>query len=420
MEAGGGRYSTRLRSAHQGTSENNEVLPGKRTLRQSQRGGGNVAKRALGDITNNAVINGGNGYPQEKKTTNAQRLPLASKPQEKSSSLRRTQPSQGSLRSMPNRRDVSVEQRRQYQSSLEPDHGTRKPKTSVTNDLNERMAEIKLRNVLDIDANDHQDHLACSEYVKEIFDHWKRVEAKYLPSKDYMSQQPDLSDKMRSILVDWLVDVHQKFKLSPDTLFLTVNVVDRFLSTEKVVRQKLQLVGVSSMLIASKYHEIYAPETNDFVYISDRAYTREEILKMEATVLNRLGFNVTTPSPNVFLARFMKAAGCNKKSASYATYCLELAQQEYRLVGIVPSQLAASACYLSGKQTSSMVWNETLEHYTGFREEELMETVRVMYNLVASSTPNSRLTAVRRKYSQVKHHEVAKMELLSMSFPTQY
>ncbi len=83
---------------------------------------------------------------------------------------------------------------------------------------------------------------------------------------------------MRSILIDWLIEVHLKFKLVPETLFLTVNLIDRYLQHKQVTRQKLQLVGVTAMLIASKYEEIYAPIVKDFVYITDNAYTKEEIL----------------------------------------------------------------------------------------------------------------------------------------------
>jgi cyclin B len=83
---------------------------------------------------------------------------------------------------------------------------------------------------------------------------------------------------MRAILVDWLIEVHYKFKLMPETLFLTMNLIDRFLERSDVLRTKLQLVGVTAMLIACKYEEIYAPEVRDFVYITDKAYTREEIL----------------------------------------------------------------------------------------------------------------------------------------------
>jgi hypothetical protein len=92
------------------------------------------------------------------------------------------------------------------------------------------------------------------------------------------TKQTDINEKMRAILVDWLIEVHYKFKLMPETLFLTVNLIDRFLEKIDVVRTKLQLVGVTAMLIACKYEEIYAPEVRDFVYITDKAYTREEIL----------------------------------------------------------------------------------------------------------------------------------------------
>ena len=77
---------------------------------------------------------------------------------------------------------------------------------------------------------------------------------------DYMDSQPEINDKMRAILVDWLIDVHRKFELSPETLFLTINIIDRFLAVKTVPRRELQLVGISAMLMASKYEEIWPPE----------------------------------------------------------------------------------------------------------------------------------------------------------------
>ena len=78
--------------------------------------------------------------------------------------------------------------------------------------------------------------------------------------RNYMDLQPDINAKMRSILVDWLIEVHRKFDLMPETLYLTMNIVDRFLSVKVVPRKELQLVGISAMLIACKYEEIWAPE----------------------------------------------------------------------------------------------------------------------------------------------------------------
>ncbi len=92
-----------------------------------------------------------------------------------------------------------------------------------------------------------------------------------------MTRQLDINEKMRAILVDWIIEVHLKFKLLPETLFLTISLIDRYLERVQIKRNNLQLVGVTAMLIASKYEEIYAPEVRDFVYITDNAYTKEEI-----------------------------------------------------------------------------------------------------------------------------------------------
>lgn len=102
-----------------------------------------------------------------------------------------------------------------------------------------------------------------------------RIQGNYSVLPSYMTQQADINERMRSILVDWLVDVHLKFKLRTETLFLTVHVIDRYLAKEQTTRNKLQLVGCTAMLVAAKYEEIYAPEVRDFVYISDKVRTRQ-------------------------------------------------------------------------------------------------------------------------------------------------
>lgn len=91
------------------------------------------------------------------------------------------------------------------------------------------------------------------------------------------AMQKDITPSMRGILIDWLVEVAEEYKLVPDTLYLTVAYIDRFLSCNTVTRQRLQLLGVSCMLIASKYEEICAPQVEEFCYITDNTYRREEV-----------------------------------------------------------------------------------------------------------------------------------------------
>lgn len=123
----------------------------------------------------------------------------------------------------------------------------------------------------------------------------------------------EINAKMWGILIDWILEVHQKFDMMPESLYLTVYIIDMYLSLQSVLRRELQLVGVSALLIACNYEEIWAHEVNDFILISDSAYTREQILKMEKAILNMLEWNLTVPTPYVFLVRFTKAA-CSSSS----------------------------------------------------------------------------------------------------------
>lgn len=128
-----------------------------------------------------------------------------------------------------------------------------------------------------IDERDAQDPLCATAYVQDMYCHFRGKEEATSVRPIYMDKQPHINERMRSILVDWLVEVHLKFKLVPETLYLTINLIDRYLTKREVSRPKLQLVGVSSLLIASKYEEIYPPELRDLVYICDRAYSKDEV-----------------------------------------------------------------------------------------------------------------------------------------------
>ena len=225
-----------------------------------------------------------------------------------------------------------------------------------------------------------------------------------------MSKQTDINAKMRSILIDWLVEVHLKFKLMPETLYLTVNLIDRFLEKEQIMRNKLQLVGVTAMFMASKYEEIYAPECRDFVYISDKAYTRDEILRMEGLMLSRLNFQLTAPNAFVFIKRFAKVAGIATTPRSttelLANYLLELTLQDYKMLKYLPSTICASAIYLALKTRGKTPWTPDLEKHSTYKEADLQACVRDIHELHEKATTNS-LQAVRKKYTEQKHGNVS-------------
>ena len=141
----------------------------------------------------------------------------------------------------------------------------------------------------------------AEEYQEEIIPYLLSLEGKKRINPNYMSKQNDINEKMRMILIDWLIEVHLKFKLLPETLFLTINFIDRYLQNNQTTRDKLQLIAVSSLLIACKYEEIYPPEISSFVYITDNAYKKEDILNYEIKILGDLEYDLTYPTPLRFL-----------------------------------------------------------------------------------------------------------------------
>jgi len=259
------------------------------------------------------------------------------------------------------------------------------------------------------DQPDAEDPQSVAEYVRDIYQYLREREA-HGRVGDYMQQQEDLTEKMRAILIDWLVEVHWKFKLQAETLYLTVHLLDTYLSKKQVKRQKLQLVGVTCMLLASKHEEIYPPEIKDFVHVTDRAYTREDILEMEVQILNTLGFQLTSPSARQFLTRYLKLMPPNgAEHAALAEYALELSLVNYRSMRHPPSHIGAASLLLANKILKiSPAWPATMNVATGYTEAHIKSCAKELCSLLQQAEKAS-LQAVRKKFSQATYHRVAKM-----------
>ena len=248
----------------------------------------------------------------------------------------------------------------------------------------------------------------CEEYIPEIFEHLKETEFDFLPSATYMKTQTDINEKMRGILVDWLVEVHLKFKLLPETLFLTVNLIDRYLQARHIMRNKLQLVGVTAMLISCKYEEIYAPEVRDFVYITDKAYTKEEILAMENEMLAALEYNITVPSAFRYLEIYNYFLKLDESSFMFCRYLLELFLVDYKMLKFNPSLLAASTLFITIKITKKGEIEKIIE-LTNYAEEKFKECAKDIC-LILDNVEKSTLQAVKKKFALAKYLEVSKIK----------
>eukprot|EP01117_Protostelium_nocturnum_P008058 TRINITY_DN2869_c0_g1_i1.p1 TRINITY_DN2869_c0_g1~~TRINITY_DN2869_c0_g1_i1.p1 ORF type:complete len:520 (+),score=210.78 TRINITY_DN2869_c0_g1_i1:124-1683(+) len=272
-----------------------------------------------------------------------------------------------------------------------------------------------LKGVIDIDCGDVEDPLFCVEYVDNIFAHFREKEESTRVDFGYMDKQVDITRKHRMIMVDWMAEVIVKFNLLSETMFLAVNILDRFLQIKAVARNKLQLVGTACMLIASKFEEIFTPKVDDFIYITANAYPREELLKMEKLVLLTLNFNLNVPAPIHFLRRFSKAAHSDAQIHTLSKYLIELSMLEYSMIEFSASQIAAASVFISRAMASKnpnmedigTIWTSTLEHYTGFSASELMPCIQTLNGLLQKQGPAFPYKSFYRKFSSPKLYSVA-------------
>lgn len=263
----------------------------------------------------------------------------------------------------------------------------------------EQHAPVIEDGVLDLDAEDADDPLMVSEYVHEIFDYLRELEQTTLPNPQYMKHQEDLEWKMRGILVDWLIEVHTRFHLLPETLFLAVNILDRFLSAKVVQLDRLQLVGVTAMFIASKYEEVLSPHVQNFRHVADDGFTEQEILSAERYVLSALNYDLSYPNPMNFLRRISKADNYDIQTRTLAKYLMEISLLDHRFMGYLPSEIAAASMYLARKILERGPWDATIAHYAGYDEAAIEPVFLLMVDYLARPVTHE---AFFKKYASKK------------------
>lgn len=251
----------------------------------------------------------------------------------------------------------------------------------------------------------------ATDFLPEIFEHLKNNETKFVASPNYMDRQTEITSNMRAVLLDWLIDVHNKFQLMPETLYLTVNIIDRFLDLKHVTKQKLQLIGVTALLLSSKYEEIMCPDVNEFAQITAGAYTKDEILKTEKLMLGALDFNVTVATPHTFLKTYLKAARADLKTQFVANYLAELAALDYKMLKYVPSIYACACIYVARKCVGvEDAWDFGMQSFSGYYEDQIRAVASNLVKLVEKEKEGrSKLTAVKKKYSGRKRLEMSKI-----------
>ncbi|XP_067619602.1 G2/mitotic-specific cyclin-B3 [Eurosta solidaginis] len=278
-------------------------------------------------------------------------------------------------------------------------------------DVGDKLQHIPLpHGVEDFDKANWNDIFQVSHYAMDIFTYMKSREKEFVIT-DYMEKQIHLTKWMRTLLVDWMVEVQETFELNHETLYLAVKIVDLFLCRIIINKDVLQLLGASALFIACKFDERTPPLIEDFLYICDGAYKHEELIRMEMTTLRTINYDLGIPLSYRFLRRYARCAKISMPTLTLARYILEMSLMDYATIQSSDSKLACAALFmalrLNGDQNP---WTPTLEYYSGYILTDFAEIVPIL-NIGLHRKP--KVKTIRSKYSHKIFHEVAKIPLLS-------
>ena len=245
--------------------------------------------------------------------------------------------------------------------------------------------------------------LFLGEYMNDIYSNLLEDEKnlKIKPKHDYMEKQVDINPTMREILINWIIEVHYLLRLKEETLYQTIWIIDTYLSSTQINRIKLQLVGIAALLISSKEYEIYYPKISDFLQITDNAYTKEELCKMENDILLKLKFNIICPTPIDFYNIVSKAYNFDKKKYFLGKYFMESCLIDINLIKYSASVIGVACAYVTMKFFGDHNYKE-LYSKTILNESKPKKVIKDAARDICfsvSKVHNSNLQSVRDKYS---------------------
>ncbi len=290
---------------------------------------------------------------------------------------------------------------------------------SVADMCSERLQEAKksIRANLEFhDKLDQRNPQLISDYAPDIFQHMRDVEQYYMVAPDYLANsQKEIKDTSRAFLVEWMADVHRKYKLRPDTLFLSVNACDRYMSQVEIPKRKLHILGMTSMMATAKYEEIYPPTLKDLMECSEGKFTREDVITMETKLLSTIDFDFMSPTTFQFLKRFEKmiSAFQDPKVFYFSRYLSEICLLDASLLKFPPSVIALSCLSISAKTVTGYIYKTNQITSMGITEDQLQLCMKEVRSFVKEVNPKFTETLLY-KFNKPDYYEVAKIPLTSI------
>ncbi|XP_031638665.1 G2/mitotic-specific cyclin-B3 [Contarinia nasturtii] len=265
--------------------------------------------------------------------------------------------------------------------------------------------------VIDFDRENWDDPIQVSEYAMDIFEYLKKREETFKIDA-YLGRQPHLTNWMRTLLVDWMVEVQETFELNHETLYLAVKIVDIYLSKVQIEKEKLQLIGAAALFMSCKYDERTPPLIEDFLYICDGAYKQNELVSMEMDAFRTIGYDLGIPLSYRFLRRYARCGMVTMPELTLARFILEFSLMSYDLITLSDSKIAAACLYMALRMNNKTGWNKTLEYFSGYKLSDFQSIIPLLNGPLHQKQRDANKT-IRNKYTHKVFYEVSKVPLMT-------
>lgn len=229
-----------------------------------------------------------------------------------------------------------------------------------------------------------------------------------------------MTPRIRAVLVDWVIEIHFKYHMQPMTLWMIINVLDRFLARSFMPRNRLQLAAIVSMLIVCKFEEVHTPDVRDCIYLTDNAYTRADIVLTEAAILAAIEYDLMVPTPYHFMLRLFRRMRASDRFKSICNYIAERNLHECDILDLSPRVYACAAVFAGlhtlynnlGETPTSLqsLWTDALREESGLNYPDFLVQAKqmlVIMNVPLQPSTRRKVEAAMKKYSSAQHNGVA-------------
>lgn len=273
-----------------------------------------------------------------------------------------------------------------------------------TKEIKAQRRKVLLKELEVCDLLDLRNPQYCAEYSTSIYNNMRNEEDAFLIDKDFLVDT-EIEERHRKRLVEWLSEVHNKFRLLPETFFITCKLVDLSIQKLGVKKSNLQLLSLGALLISTKYEEIYPPSVRQMLKVAaNETIKKEDVLEMEYKILRTLDFGVTFPTPLKFLQRLQKLVNADEHIFNLAHYITQYSLLYVKFQTIQPSLIACGAIFLAMKSIKGRApWNITYFKSTGYKEKAVRQIAEKLCELMNSAESK----ALKSKFSSSKYMEVA-------------